>query len=133
MLRCPKRWISVDPILPTRCITGYPITAGRLFITIAAVQMLGPVTCVKRCHSRSSALSLLHGCQTHVISMSNVSKRLLNGAWSKLWSKCVLYSKELLLLIRKCRTELDTSSLVNGSTTESVLAVNLYYVYYPSK
>ena len=122
------------PILSTRCITGYHTTAGGLFTTIAAVQMLFPVTCIQRYHTvQAISLPLLHGCRTYVIPMSNVSETLLNGAWIKLWPKCVCYSKGLLFLIGKCRAQLDTSGLMNGSTKASMFAVYLYYVYYPSK
>jgi len=63
-LRFPKRWKSLDPILPTRVVAGYGATAGRLWTTIPNVLIADPVI---------SDLSFLCGMFVTVFSKALVS------------------------------------------------------------
>jgi hypothetical protein len=44
----PKRWKSLDPVLPAGFVTGYSAMAGRLYTTLTIVLILLPVISIAK-------------------------------------------------------------------------------------
>jgi len=53
----PKRWKSLDPVLPAEIVRGYSAMAGRLYTTLTTVLILLPVISIamdKACNKHLS-------------------------------------------------------------------------------